>query len=32
MKKQHRFSIWYVIMGIWLVLLLHNMIASVPDW
>jgi len=28
MKKQHRFSIWYAILGIWLVLLLHNMIAS----
>ncbi len=28
MKKQHRFSIWYVLMGVWLVLLLHNMIAS----
>ena len=28
MKKQHKFSIWYVILGIWLVFLLHNMIAS----
>lgn len=28
MKKQHRFSIWYALLGIWLVLLLHNMIAS----
>jgi cell division protease FtsH len=28
MKKQYRFSIWYVLLGIWLVLLLHNMIAS----
>ncbi|MGD9331403.1 MAG: ATP-dependent zinc metalloprotease FtsH [Desulfobacterales bacterium] len=28
MKKQHRFSIWYVLLGVWLVLLLHNMIAS----
>ena len=28
MKKQHRFSIWYVLLGIWFVLLLHNMIAS----
>lgn len=28
MKKQHRFSIWYAILGIWIVLLLHNMIAS----
>jgi cell division protease FtsH len=28
MKKQHRFSIWYAVLGVWLVLLLHNMIAS----
>ncbi|MGD9251897.1 MAG: ATP-dependent zinc metalloprotease FtsH [Desulfobacterales bacterium] len=28
MKKQHRFSIWYVLLGVWLVLLLHNLIAS----
>jgi cell division protease FtsH len=28
MKKQHRFSIWYVIIGMWAVLFLHNMIAS----
>jgi cell division protease FtsH len=28
MKKQHRFSLWYAILGIWLVFLLHNMIAS----
>lgn len=28
MKKQHKFSIWYAVIGIWLVLLLHNMIAS----
>ncbi len=28
MKKQHRFSIWYAILGVWLVLLLHNVIAS----
>jgi cell division protease FtsH len=28
MKKQHRFSIWYAILGIWLVILLHNVIAS----
>ncbi len=28
MKKQHRFSIWYVLMGVWAVLLLHNLIAS----
>jgi len=28
MKKQHKFSIWYVILGIWGVLILHNLIAS----
>jgi cell division protease FtsH len=28
MKKQHKFSIWYAIIGIWAVLLIHNMIAS----
>ena len=28
MKKQHRFSIWYAIIGIWAVLLLHNLIAA----
>ncbi|MDJ0781578.1 MAG: ATP-dependent zinc metalloprotease FtsH [Desulfosarcinaceae bacterium] len=28
MKKQHRFSIWYALLGIWMVFLLHNMIAS----
>ena len=28
MKKQHRFSIWYVIIGMWVVLFLHNMIAG----
>ena len=28
MKKQHRFSIWYAIIGVWVVLFLHNMIAG----
>jgi cell division protease FtsH len=28
MKKQHRFSIWYAIIGMWVVLFLHNMIAG----
>ena len=28
MKKQHKFSIWYALLGIWMVLLLHNLIAS----
>jgi cell division protease FtsH len=28
MKKQHKVTIWYVIVGVWAVLLLHNLIAS----
>ena len=28
MKKKHRFSIWYAIIGMWVVLFLHNMIAA----
>lgn len=28
MEKQHKFSLWYVLLGVWLVLMLHNMIAS----
>jgi len=28
MEKQHKFSLWYVLLWVWLVLLLHNMIAS----
>jgi cell division protease FtsH len=28
MEKKHKFSLWYVLLGVWLVLLLHNMIAS----
>jgi len=28
MEKQHKFSLWYVLLGVWLVLLLHNIIAS----
>jgi cell division protease FtsH len=28
MKKQHRFSIWYAIIGMWAVLFLHNMIVA----
>lgn len=27
MEKHHRFSIWYVIIGIWVVLLIHNMLV-----
>ena len=28
MEKHHKFSIWYVLLGIWAVLLLHNLIFS----
>jgi cell division protease FtsH len=28
MKKQHKVTVWYVIIGVWAVLLLHNLIAS----
>jgi cell division protease FtsH len=28
MKKQHKVTIWYVIIGVWAVLILHNLIAS----
>ena len=28
MEKQHKFSIWYVLIGIWVVLLVQNYIAS----
>jgi cell division protease FtsH len=28
MEKHHKFSIWYVLLGIWVVLLLHNLIFS----
>ncbi|THB76225.1 MAG: ATP-dependent metallopeptidase FtsH/Yme1/Tma family protein [Desulfobacteraceae bacterium] len=28
MKKQHKFSIWYVLIGVWGVLILHNMLVS----
>jgi cell division protease FtsH len=28
MNKQHKVTIWYVIFGVWAVLLLHNLIAS----
>jgi len=26
MEKHHRFSIWYVLLGIWIVLILHNLL------
>ena len=29
MKKQYRFSMWYAVLGVWLVLLLHNLINEV---
>jgi len=28
MEKKHKFSIWYVLLGIWAVLILHNMLFS----
>lgn len=28
MEKHHKFSIWYVLLGIWAVLILHNMLFS----
>ena len=28
MEKQHKFSIWYVLLGIWVVLIIQNYIAS----
>ena len=28
MEKQHKFSLWYVILGIWVVLIVQNYIAS----
>lgn len=28
MEKYHKFSIWYVILGIWVVLLIHNILFS----
>ncbi|MBN1850394.1 MAG: ATP-dependent zinc metalloprotease FtsH [Deltaproteobacteria bacterium] len=29
MEKHHKFSIWYVVLGIWVVLLIHNYLVSV---
>ena len=28
MEKHHKFSVWYVILGIWIVLILHNILFS----
>jgi cell division protease FtsH len=28
MEKQHKFSIWYVLLGVWVVLILHNVLFS----
>ncbi|UCF92737.1 MAG: ATP-dependent zinc metalloprotease FtsH [Desulfobacterales bacterium] len=28
MEKHHKFSLWYVLLGIWLVLILHNLLFS----
>jgi len=29
MEKHHKFSLWYVVLGIWVVLIVHNYLASV---
>ena len=28
MEKHHKFSIWYVVLGVWVVLIVHNYLAS----
>jgi cell division protease FtsH len=28
MEKHHKFSIWYVLLGVWFILIIHNWIAS----
>ena len=28
MEKHHKFSIWYVVLGVWIVLVLHNYLAA----
>ncbi|MEN8781187.1 MAG: hypothetical protein ABF292_08735 [Desulfobacterales bacterium] len=28
MEKHHEFSIWYMLLGIWAVLILHNLLVS----
>ncbi|UCG81578.1 MAG: ATP-dependent metallopeptidase FtsH/Yme1/Tma family protein, partial [Desulfobacterales bacterium] len=28
MEKHHRFSIWYVLIAVWIVLILHNLIVQ----
>ena len=28
MEKHHKFSIWYVLLGMWVVLLIHNYIVA----
>ena len=28
MEKHHKFSIWYVLLGIWVVLIIHNLLFS----
>jgi cell division protease FtsH len=29
MEKRHKFSIWYILVGIWIVLIIHNALYSV---
>ena len=31
MQKEHKFSLWYALLGIWLVLLLQQSIVSVME-
>jgi cell division protease FtsH len=28
MEKHHKFSIWYVLIAVWIVLILHNLIVQ----
>ena len=28
MEKHHKFSIWYVLLGVWVVLIVHNLLVS----
>ena len=28
MEKHHKFSIWYILLGVWAVLIVHNLLVS----
>ncbi len=28
MEKHHKFSIWYVLLGAWMVLIIHNLLTN----